>query len=41
MTKNMSYLVDEQGIIKKVYLDLSPDEQVRMVSSDLRKFKHL
>jgi len=41
MTKNMSYLVDEKGIIKKVYLDLSPDEQVRVVSSDVRKFKHL
>jgi len=41
MTKNMSYLVDEAGIIKKVYLDLSPDEQVRVISSDVRQFKQL
>lgn len=41
MAKNLSYLIDEKGIVKKVYIDLDPDEQVKVVSQDLRQFKHL
>ena len=41
LARNLSYLIDDQGIIKKVYVDLSPDEQVRMVAEDVHRFTHL
>lgn len=41
MTKNISYLVDEKGIVQKVYIDLPAEQQVHLVMKDIREFKHL
>ena len=41
MTKNMSYLIDEQGIIQKVYIDIPAEEQISMLTRDVSRFKQL
>ncbi|GAV19851.1 peroxiredoxin Q/BCP [Mariprofundus micogutta] len=41
MAKNIGYLLDQQGIIKKVYLELEPESQLLAVEKDMRELASL
>ncbi|ATX81818.1 peroxiredoxin Q/BCP [Mariprofundus ferrinatatus] len=41
LARNLSYLIDGDGIVKKVYLDISPDEHVRALTEDIRQLTQL
>lgn len=40
MARNLSYLIDADGIVKKVYIDLLPEENLHAVRQDLYHLRH-